>query len=101
SRMEILFAIVLLILQFFKVSLLCYFTTVAIAQFFGMKKYKNLTILVCLLILLYALIIYPDPVSHAQSARRVTPIIGSFFEFLIPFLLIIVAKIRGFPKQPQ
>jgi spore germination protein KB len=101
SRMEILFAIVLLILQFFKVSLLCYFTTVAIAQFFGMKKYKNLTILVCLLILLYALIIYPDPVSHAQNARRVTPIIGSFFEFLIPFLLIIVAKIRGFPKQPQ
>lgn len=99
SRMEILFAVALLILLFFKVTFLCYITTLATAQLFGQKNYKNLSIILCVTILLYSLTLYPDPISQTESAQKITPIIWTLFEILIPMLLFVVAKIRGFPKH--
>lgn len=94
SRMEILFATVLIMLLFFKITLLFYITVITTAEIFKIKKYRNLVLAIGALIITYGLTLYPSPVKHAESAQLSTPIIWTLFEILIPLLTFIIAKIR-------
>jgi spore germination protein KB len=98
SRMEILFSIVLIILLFFKILLLFYVTTISIAQLFGLKAYWNLALATGALIITYGLTLYPYPVEHAASGQEVTPVMWTFFEIIMPVVVLIVAKLRKLPR---
>lgn len=95
SRIEILFAVVLIMLMFFKITVLYYVSVLALAQLLRVKPYRRLTLAAGALILSYGLTLYRCPVEHTASAREVVPAAWTFFELVIPLLLLLVAKFRG------
>ena len=100
SRMEILFAIVLILLLFFKISMLFYATTLTAAQLFRVKSYRHIVLITGAFAIAYGFTLYPDPAVHNASAQEIVPAVWSLFEIVIPLLLFIVAKIRQ-PKQKK
>ncbi|MDR1630615.1 MAG: endospore germination permease [Oscillospiraceae bacterium] len=102
SRVEILFAVALMMLLFFKVAVLCYVSTIAIAQMFKTKKYKNLALIVGIFVVYYGTILYPNNVEHVVISQEMMPFFWGIFEIVIPILTLVIAKIRKLPKkQPE
>ena len=106
TRMELFFAIVLVVLQFFKVSVLYYCTVLTIAQIFGLKDYKPITLVTGLLMLNYSLFVFNSTSENAGWGATVAPIFSSIFVIVLPALLMLVILLRGlpvasFPKQSQ
>lgn len=99
SRMEILFAVVLIMLLFFKVSFLYYVSVLAMAQLMQVRDYRRLILSMGALIVTYALTLYPNLLLHAASAREIQPMVWTVFEYLIPLLTLIIAKLRKLPQE--
>ncbi|WRS27690.1 endospore germination permease [Oscillospiraceae bacterium MB08-C2-2] len=100
SRMEILFAVSLIILMFFKIGLLHYVTTSALAQTTGMREFKHLALAVGTIGVVYALSVYSSTLEHMQSASKQVPFLWLLFELILPLITLICAKVRGL-SQPQ
>jgi spore germination protein KB len=98
SRMEIIFTITVIMLLFFKIALLIYISTIAIAQFFKTAQYKHLALIVGILVVFYAPTLYPNSVEHVTSARTIEPIVWTLFDMVLPLLTLILAKVRRLPK---
>lgn len=98
SRMEILFAIILIMLLFFKITFLYYVSVIAFAQLLGVRAYRRLVLAAGALIVAYGLTLYPSPVEHAASAQSIEPVLWTLLEILLPLLTLIVAKLRKLPK---
>lgn len=94
SRMEILFAVLMIILLFFKVVFLLYVSNIAIAQTFNLKNYRHLALIVGIFVIAFSFTIYPNAIIHTKSARETTPVIWTFFEFIIPVLALIIGRVR-------
>ncbi len=94
SRLEILFAVVLIILLFFKISLLHYVTALAAAQVFKMKSYKPLVLAIGILMIGYGFTLYPSSIQHASTGQETAIILWQVFEFILPLLALVVGKIR-------
>ncbi len=94
SRLEILFAIVLIILLFFKISLLHYVTALSAAQVFKMNSYKPLALAIGVLMIGYGFTLYPSSIQHASSSRETALILWQVFEFFLPLLALTIGKIR-------
>jgi spore germination protein KB len=100
NRMEVLFVIVLIVLLFFKIMFLYYVTVMAIAQLIGMKSPNPLVLMTGGLVVAYSVFVYPDAQTHANSGREIVPLLWLLFEFLLPALILVVARIRGLIKTP-
>jgi spore germination protein KB len=94
SRLEILFAVVIIILLFFKISLLHYVTVLSTAQVFKMKSYKPLAFAVGVLMVSYGFTLYPSSIQHDTSGRETADILWQVFEFILPLLALIIGKIK-------
>ncbi|NLG25122.1 MAG: endospore germination permease [Clostridiales bacterium] len=101
SRMEILFAVVLITLLYFKVTLFYYITVLSVAQYSGIANYRHIVLAVGALILIYALTLYPSSTAHLISARGTVPFIWTIFEFLIPAITLLVAWLRRVPAARE
>lgn len=101
SRMEVLFAAILMLLLFAKIILLFYVTSLALAQILRLQSYQPLVFSLAAFITIYSLILYDSSVQHAASAQQIVPIFWSFFEFLLPTATLIVAKLRKLPQSLQ
>ncbi len=101
NRMEILFAIVLVVLLFFKVMILFYSSVMAMAQLFNLKTYNPLVLILAVFIVAYAYFVFPTAEIHSMYSRQTAPIAWVLFEFLLPLLVLIVGRARGLHKQPQ
>lgn len=101
SRVEILFAVALMMLMFFKVTILCYAATIGIAHLFKTKDYQYLALVIGIFVVIIAPILYPNGVAHMQSARKITPFMWTPFEIILPLLTLILAKIRKLPKKEE
>lgn len=101
SRVEILFAIILVMLLFIKITFLIYVSVRAIAQVVGAKSIKHLTLIAGAFMVAYGQTLYHDSMEHALSAHEIVPIAWTFFEALIPLVLLIVAMLRKFPQKKE
>ena len=101
SRMEILFSVALMMLMFFKITVLCYVSTIAVAQLFNVSAYKRLALIMGILIVVYAPTLYHNFAEHVLAARESVPIILTPFEIIIPLLTLIVAKVRKLPQKAE
>jgi spore germination protein KB len=99
NRVEILFAIVLIVLMFFKISFLYYVSVLATAQLFHLKSYNPLVLILGALIVAYSVFIYPSTTVRASLGREILPIFWMLFELALPLLLLIVGRARGLHKQ--
>jgi spore germination protein KB len=101
SRLEILFALVFIILLFFKVSFLFYVSVKALAYVFAFKSYRSLVMLSGALLFTYALFVYISTVDHAIYATETTPQLWLLLEAIIPFLTLMLAKLRKLPQREE
>ena len=98
TRMEILYAGILLMMLFFKISVLYYATVRAIAQIFNMKSYKLLVPVIGVLIIIFAYNAFDSSAENSYNAANIAPIYQTLFEVILPLVTLIVASIRGFRK---
>jgi spore germination protein KB len=101
SRMEIIFAVMRIMLLFFKITLLYYVSVIAIAQITGVKAYRFLTLSVGAFMTAYGLTLYPGPMEHIASAQKTVPFIWILFEILLPLLTFVTAKARKPSEQGE
>lgn len=98
SRLEILFAVGIMLLLFFKITVLVYASTVALATLFGTVQYKNLALITGVFIVIYSPTLYDSGIEHVTSARAYEAFTNGLFEVVIPFITLVLAKFRNLPK---
>lgn len=101
NRMEILFAIVLVVLLFFKITILFYCSVMAIAQLLRMKTYHPLVLVMSAFIVAYTNFVFPTAEIHDVYSRQTAPIAWFVFEFILPLLVLILGRAKGLHKQLQ
>lgn len=95
SRVEILFATVLIILLFAKISLIFYAVSLAISQLFNIKNFKSLVFSTGAILCIYSLTMYESVMEHSTAGSSTHPVLWTFFEYFLPFLTLAVAVLRG------
>lgn len=99
NRMEILFAIVLVVLLFSKIMIMYYCSVKALAQVFKLDTYRPLILIFGALILAYSFFIHSSNIEHAAFSRLDAPVLWTLFEYLLPLSTLIVGRIRKLPKK--
>ena len=101
NRMEIVFAIVLILQMVFKIMFLYYVVVIATTQLFKLKSYNPLVLMMGALITAYSVFVYPSTVVRNTLSREILPIFFLLFELLLPLLLLVMGRIRGLHKHPS
>lgn len=100
-RMEVLFAVILLILQFVKISVLLFTVTLGIAQIFKLKSYQPLVYVIAAIGTCFAVFVWD---AHAESlywGSHVATVYSSFFEVVIPLITLAIIFIREFNRKKK
>jgi spore germination protein KB len=100
QRLDILYVILLVILEYFKISLLFYATSVAISQLLSLKSYKPLVLVIGALILVYSFIIFPSSIVHLAVTQTTIPVLWLLFEYIFPFVTFLCTKLRARKEVP-
>jgi len=99
GHMEILFAILLIILLFFKVTLLFYISLLALSYWLKIETFRPFILPVAALLVAYSFIMFESSMQQTAFAREIIPFFWPIFEMLLPFITLIVAYIRELPKK--
>ncbi|NLJ16440.1 MAG: endospore germination permease [Clostridiales bacterium] len=94
SRVEILFAIMLMLLLFFKISFMVYVTTISIAEILEIKDYRRIAFITAALVYISSYIQFNDSYIHAEFGITVAPLIWTFIEFFLPFLTLMIFIVK-------
>lgn len=99
SRLDILFAFGHTFAQFSLNSTYFYISVLLFAQILGLRTYSPLIFPLGCAAVIIAMIIYPSPIEHLQSAQNVE--IMFFFPTMLIFppLSLLIAKLRNIPKK--
>lgn len=98
TRIELFIALGITLALFIKVCLLYYATTTCIAQLFRMRSVSPILIPVGAIGVVMGLLMFHSVLDHEQMGKLYQPIYLMFFEFLIPPLSLLIAKLRKLPR---
>ncbi len=99
TRVEVLISIGITLLLFMKISLLYYAAVLNISQIMRLRSYYPLILPIGIIAVCLALIMFNSTIDQGFEATYYYPIYATPFELIIPLLSLLIAKIRGFPKQ--
>jgi len=99
TRMDFLIGIGQIVLIFFKCCLFFYALAVAVSQMLGLKSYLPLVLPLAGIEVIIAATVFQSPVDHAGITQNAGIIYSAPLLFIIPPLTLLVAKIRGLPKN--
>ena len=94
GHLEILFAVALMIMFFFRIVLISYSFLLMLGKILNLKTFRPLIISAMSVSMVYCLFIYKDRLDHIDSGTRLAPVLWSFFEMLLPAATLIVVLIR-------
>ncbi len=100
-KSEVLFIFVLIILVYFKVTVLLYATVKSISQLFRLKSYKVLVTVVAALSIGFASNAFPSAADQAYWGSNIAAYYSGFFEVILPAVTLFVAVIRKSVKGNQ
>ena len=102
TRMEVLYAIMVTALLFFKVCILYYALVMGIAQLFKMDSYEPITIVTGIVIAVYSLFVFKSGAENEFWGVHTAAFFNTFFVLVLPLvtLLTMLAK-EKFKKQPS
>lgn len=98
TRMEILYASFLILLMFFRVTILLYATTSGIAQIFNLHSYRNFVPCVSVLVIMFSLFAFSSAVEHAYWGTHFAAIYSTLFEVMLPIFTIITMLLKKLCK---
>jgi spore germination protein KB len=99
TRLEIVYAVVLIILLFFKVSTVYYATVSGVGSLLGTVSYRWLIYVFGAMIVLYAQISFRASAEQGECLRSAAATYSAFFLLGLPLLTQIVSWLRGRPKD--
>ena len=99
TRMDIVMTIGYTVALFLKCSILYYGAVVSLAQLLCLRTYAPLIIPVGCIVVTVSMIVFDSTVDNAISAQNDAIILASLFLFVVPPLLLVVAKLRNLPKK--
>jgi len=99
SHIEILFAVLLILFLFFKISILFYISLLAVSHFFKIKSYRPLILPASALIVVYSITIFENVIMHTTIARETAPFFWAFIEMILPFITLMVSYIKKAIKK--
>ncbi|MBP7332258.1 MAG: endospore germination permease [Firmicutes bacterium] len=98
TRVEVVIAINLITMGFFKISVVFYGTVLGLAQVFNLQSYRPIIIPVGILMVILALTNVGNAIEMFDFADRGYPIYTVPFQIGIPLITLLVAKIRKLPQ---
>ena len=99
TRMDILYAYVLIVLRYFKLCILLYVSSLLLAQIFNLKSYVSLVSTLGMLAAIYSLFIFRTGAESSEWAANTAGVYSAFFNMLLPFLTLIVFLIQLLAKK--
>lgn len=99
SHIEILFAVLLILFLFFKISILFYTSILAVSHFFKIKSYRPLILPASALIVVYSITIFENVIMHTTISRGTAPFFWVFIEMILPFITLMVSYIKKTIKK--
>lgn len=93
TRLEIINAVLLITLLFFKVSILLYAVTAGIGQLFNIRESKVFSLIIGVLTVICANVFFVSSSEH-QMWFRAAATYSTFFLFILPLLTLVVSMIR-------
>lgn len=94
QRIEVIVAIIWMLTLYFKLTILYYVLSLGLAQVFGLKSYKVLTIPLAFLIITFAIFMSPNIVHlHLFVETALTPYSLTIC-IILPLLLLVIGKMR-------
>ncbi|AFL99160.1 MULTISPECIES: endospore germination permease [Desulfitobacterium] len=101
TRLEVLYAIALIIMLFIKSSLFYYVTVLSIAQLLRLHSYLPLVVPLGIIGICLSLIVHEPSLLNIDTTVDVWPFFALPFEVFLPILTLLLAKFRKLPKQKQ
>jgi spore germination protein KB len=99
TRLEIIYAIVLITILFYKVSLIYMATVDGIGRLFKFQSYEFLVHITGALIILYSMAIFKSSIEHIRWGQTAASTYSTFFILILPMTTLIISLIRGLPKR--
>lgn len=99
NRMDTVYALLLYVLRFFKVSVLLYVCSLAIAQSTGLTQYRPIVALIGVLAALLSIIAHESSAINFEWGKNTAAVYSSFFNLLLPFIAFVVCVIRSAIKD--
>lgn len=101
TRVEVLYAITIIILHFFQISTVLYATAKGTAQLFGFQSYKQLVSPIGVLAICFALLAFNSTAQSSYWGSNVAAVNATIFIVILPAITLIVAMLRGFRKVKE
>ena len=97
TRMDIVYISILIILMFYKVTVLIYASAAGLQRLLRLDSYKMLLNILCVLLVLYTMIIFKSSSEHvAWLMSGGAEFHHMFFVVLLPLVTLITALLRGY-----
>jgi spore germination protein KB len=93
TRLEIINAVLLITLLFFKVSILLYAVTAGVGQIFNIRESKVFSLIIGVLTVICANVFFVSSSEH-QMWSKAAATYATFFLFVLPLLTLIVSMFR-------
>ncbi len=102
TRMEVLYAVTIIILMFFKTSVLLYAAVFGISQLLKLDSYKFLVPTFGAIAVIFAIAVFDSTMYESYIAMTGTAsIYATFFELILPVITLTVAAVRGFSGKKE
>lgn len=99
TRIDIIYFVIIIMLIFYKVSLLLYATVTGIKSLLKTDSEKVFINILGALLVLYAMTVFGSASEHTQwLVNGAAHIQHTFIVFVLPFLTLIIAAVRGMSK---
>lgn len=99
TRMDTLYAYVLIVMRYFKLCILLYACSLIFAQIFELKSYVPVVSTFGMLAAVFSLFIFRTGAESSQWAATTAAVYGTFFNTVLPLLTLIVFLIRSLIKK--
>jgi spore germination protein KB len=97
TRVELLMALGLTLSLFYKISVLFYAASLSISSALRLKTYNPVLMPLAAITVVYAVVVHESTVSHTFIASRYHVVLTLPFEFILPPLTLLIAKLRRLP----
>lgn len=94
TKLEVMYIFLLIILQFFKLSILLFATSQAITQLLHLHSYKLLLPIVGALVIGFAYNTFPSSADNAYWGTNIAAHYSTFFEVILPVITLSAALVQ-------
>lgn len=99
SRMDTLFAMALVVMRFFKISVMLYAASLALAQICELKNYVPLVSVLGALAGCASLFVFRSAGENSDWGRNVSAVYSTLFEIILPVFSLLLYYLRGLVQK--